>query len=80
MASTPPPLNIHGNETIEENEQTNSTDEEHNTASEFKCQQCGAKLTYKPGTGSLVCGYCDHRNEIPESEDDIHIGNDERSN
>ena len=40
-------------------------------ASEFKCQQCGAKLTYAPATSSLKCGYCDFKNKIPKSEFDI---------
>ncbi|OMH36177.1 hypothetical protein BGP75_10395 [Motiliproteus sp. MSK22-1] len=41
------------------------------SSSEFKCRQCGAKLTYSPGTESLICEYCDHRNDIPRTEDDI---------
>lgn len=38
----------------------------------FKCLQCGAQLEYKPGTHALKCGYCDHENIIPASEEDIH--------
>lgn len=63
MANTPPPL---------KSEQKNtSADEQKDNASEFKCHQCGAKLTYAPGTSSLKCGYCDFENKIPKSEQDI---------
>ncbi len=37
----------------------------------FKCKSCGAKMEFKPGSGSQVCPYCDHENPIPESEKDI---------
>lgn len=39
--------------------------------SEFKCGQCGAKLTFAPGTLALKCHYCDHHNDIPQSEQAI---------
>jgi DNA-directed RNA polymerase subunit RPC12/RpoP len=56
MASSPPPLDI-------------SEGSIH--ASEFKCGQCGAKLTYAPGTHALSCDYCSHVNDIPQGEEDI---------
>ncbi len=62
--STPPPLN--SKETIE-----TEPDHKNDQASEFKCKQCGAKLTFAPGTSSLKCDHCDFRNEIPTSEKDI---------
>ncbi|MFO1069625.1 MAG: hypothetical protein U1E14_13990 [Geminicoccaceae bacterium] len=33
----------------------------------FACEQCGALLTYQPGTAELVCAYCGHRNHIVEA-------------
>lgn len=30
----------------------------------FPCAQCGAKLEYAPGTSTLLCPYCGHRNAI----------------
>ena len=65
--STPPPLNSQKNE---EETQSESSSEQSNS-SEFKCHQCGAKLTYAPGTSVLKCGYCDFENAIPKSEEDI---------
>ncbi|MEM0983322.1 MAG: hypothetical protein AAGI17_05165 [Planctomycetota bacterium] len=38
---------------------------------QFPCAQCGAKLTFAPGTDSLVCPYCEHAVTIPRSEEDI---------
>ncbi|WP_439816685.1 hypothetical protein [Zavarzinia sp. CC-PAN008] len=32
---------------------------------QFPCEQCGAKLVFKPGTGTLTCMYCGHQNHIP---------------
>jgi len=37
----------------------------------FPCGQCGAKLTFTPGTHSLTCQYCGFVNEIPQSEEQI---------
>jgi DNA-directed RNA polymerase subunit RPC12/RpoP len=34
------------------------------TGERFPCEQCGALLTYAPGTEDLVCAYCGHRNRI----------------
>ena len=39
--------------------------------SQFPCGQCGAILTFSPGTGHLKCPYCGHENAIPQSEADI---------
>lgn len=65
MSNKPPPLK--NNRQAEEIDSPQVSEQ----SSEFKCQQCGAKLTYAPGTSSLKCGYCDFSNKIPESEDDI---------
>ncbi len=32
--------------------------------SEIVCKNCGAKLSFEPGTESLVCGFCNTKNEI----------------
>ncbi|MGF1624093.1 MAG: hypothetical protein ACFCVH_04360 [Alphaproteobacteria bacterium] len=37
----------------------------------FPCGQCGAKLSFAPGTTALTCQYCGHVNPIPQSETDI---------
>jgi DNA-directed RNA polymerase subunit RPC12/RpoP len=39
--------------------------------SEFKksCVNCGAELTYAPGTTELTCEYCGHRQDIPPAVD-----------
>ncbi len=63
MSVTPPPLK---SDDVEKQVSDDSVN-----VSEFKCQQCGAKLTYQPGTESLVCRYCDFENPIPRSEEDI---------
>lgn len=41
---------------------TNASD--HN----FDCQQCGAHLTYQPGTQHIACEYCGHQNDIDSGE------------
>jgi len=38
---------------------------------QFPCQQCGAKLTFEPGTEHLKCDHCDYENLIPQSEEQI---------
>ncbi|MBI2423205.1 MAG: hypothetical protein HYV27_10280 [Candidatus Hydrogenedentes bacterium] len=40
-------------------EETVSTDKQ------FECAQCGASLTYTPGTAQLDCAYCGHSNPVP---------------
>jgi uncharacterized CHY-type Zn-finger protein len=37
----------------------------------FKCGQCGAKMTFVPGSTAQKCPYCDHENAIPQGEEDI---------
>lgn len=37
----------------------------------FPCEQCGAKLTFKPGTHVLACDHCGHENPIPQSEGEV---------
>jgi hypothetical protein len=34
----------------------------------FPCSQCGAFLTFRPGTQVMVCGFCGHENRIEEVE------------
>ena len=38
---------------------------------QFTCNQCGAVLSYAPGTTQLVCTYCGHRNRITEAPVEI---------
>ncbi|MDE1465580.1 hypothetical protein [Spartinivicinus poritis] len=64
MTITPPPLPLE-EEKILDDKLANET------ANEFKCQQCGAKLIYKPGARSLVCQYCNFENQIQVSDDEI---------
>ncbi|MCB0762781.1 MAG: DNA helicase PriA [Flavobacteriales bacterium] len=40
-------------------------------AKRIHCVNCGAELAYKPGTTTLVCGYCDTRNEINQAEMEV---------
>lgn len=37
----------------------------------FPCGQCGAQLSFEPGTTSLKCSYCGFLNPIPQSAEDI---------
>jgi LSD1 subclass zinc finger protein len=37
----------------------------------FPCTNCGANLTYKPGTTSLKCEFCQTENEIPKIEGNV---------
>ena len=37
----------------------------------FPCAQCGALLTYKPGTQHLTCDYCGKENQIEDRLDEI---------
>ena len=39
---------------------------------QFPCGQCGAKVEFAPGTGSLRCPYCGHQTAIPESDEGFH--------
>lgn len=34
----------------------------------FSCSNCGAELKYQPGTKTLICEYCDSKNEIHEEK------------
>ena len=45
-------------------------------AAQFACEQCGAVLSYAPGTSQLVCSYCGHRNQIAEAPIEVveHAG------
>lgn len=68
MSATPPPLNPEKQASAPIAEQPANDSEKQ---SEFKCHQCGAKLTYAPGTEALKCAYCEFENKIPTSEADI---------
>ncbi len=37
----------------------------------FKCNSCGAKMEFVPGSSSQKCPYCSHENPIAQSEEDI---------
>src|ERR1700754_3878628 len=37
----------------------------------FPCSNCGANLTYKPGTTHLKCEFCQTENEIPKIEGNV---------
>lgn len=69
--STPPPLKS-ADDNVSADNNIDEKNDSPTTQSEFKCQQCGAKLTYEPGTSALKCGYCDFENAIPKGEEDIH--------
>ncbi len=34
----------------------------------FPCEQCGALVTFEPGSNELVCDYCNHRTPIERAE------------
>jgi predicted RNA-binding Zn-ribbon protein involved in translation (DUF1610 family) len=40
-------------------------------AEQFPCKQCGAALSYQPGTTTLVCPYCGTSNEIALTPTDL---------
>ncbi|MEM7082401.1 MAG: primosomal protein N' (replication factor Y) - superfamily II helicase [Pseudomonadota bacterium] len=35
---------------------------------QFPCEQCGALVTFEPGSNELVCDYCSHRTPITRAE------------
>ena len=37
----------------------------------FPCGSCGARLEYSPGAATLKCPYCGHKNDIPQSIEEI---------
>jgi DNA-directed RNA polymerase subunit RPC12/RpoP len=39
----------------------------------FKCANCGAELTYAPGTSSLTCKYCGVENKIEHSDQPVTV-------
>lgn len=47
------------------------TADTHSTEGQLACAQCGAVLSYAPGTDKLVCEYCGHENRIVVPEIDI---------
>ncbi len=71
MASSPPPLNTPNIDSSKNSDVTHDDSSVEAQSSEFKCKQCGAKLTYAPGTSVLKCSYCDFENAIPKCEEDI---------
>jgi hypothetical protein len=48
---------------------------------QFPCEQCGAKLRFKPGSDTIKCDHCGHANPIPKrpwtqiEEQDHAVGN-----
>jgi LSD1 subclass zinc finger protein len=38
---------------------------------QLACEQCGAVLSYAPGTGKLRCAYCGHENQIQVADVEI---------
>ena len=71
--SMPPPLETTSEQNAKTEAQATEKDSKiEGSSSEFKCKQCGAKLTYAPGTETLKCDYCDFQNDIPRTEADIH--------
>jgi len=44
-----------------------------NEVDKFPCSNCGADLTFKPGTSHLTCPYCDTENIIDAPIDNIEI-------
>ena len=38
---------------------------------QFPCKKCGASLEFKPGASSLACPYCGHKEEIPQTKEQI---------
>lgn len=64
MASSPPPM-------PPDQENRNNEQPARKASSDFKCQQCGAKLTFKPGSQALVCQYCNFKNVIKASKEPI---------
>ncbi|KIC02640.1 hypothetical protein OA88_08020 [Flavobacterium sp. JRM] len=38
------------------------------TLKAFDCNNCGAGLKYKPGTTTLICEYCNTKNNIPQEQ------------
>lgn len=37
----------------------------------FPCKQCGASLTFSPGTTHLACPYCGHQEDVPQTAEAI---------
>lgn len=38
---------------------------------QFPCKQCGANLTFAPGTTHLTCPYCGHQEDVPVTREAI---------
>ncbi|BCE00069.1 hypothetical protein [Marinicellulosiphila megalodicopiae] len=58
---------------LETQNQSATADDSQNAPinSTFKCKQCAASLSYRAGTESLQCQYCQFENAIPKGEADI---------
>lgn len=48
-----------------------STEEKELATGTFGCTDCGAELTYQPGSQFLNCQYCGAKNEIPQIEGEV---------
>ena len=49
-----------------------STEDNASQQNHFPCEQCGAELTFTPGTDHLSCSHCGHINIIEVSSSPIH--------
>ncbi|MCB1189934.1 MAG: hypothetical protein KDK90_05845 [Leptospiraceae bacterium] len=39
---------------------------------EFPCENCGANLSYKPGSDHIVCEYCGHKQKVSQNGEKNH--------
>ncbi|MEO0586994.1 MAG: hypothetical protein AAF078_05080 [Planctomycetota bacterium] len=73
----PPPTDDASIEVLDEVEETPVAGASTNASGDqrqptrFPCRQCGAQLTFAPGTSTLTCQYCGTENAIPTSADDV---------
>ena len=67
----PPPLDAPEPEAPYDAELDAEADAEAARERTFPCEQCGAKLTFRPGTHVLNCDHCGHQNPIPQSDAEI---------
>lgn len=50
----------------------NQTEQDSTSTTAYSCNGCGAPLSYKPGSTSLVCKHCGNTQEIPKEDNTIH--------
>jgi DNA-directed RNA polymerase subunit RPC12/RpoP len=51
--------------------QTNPSQNSPDKVHRYPCQSCGANLLFEPKDGVLTCPYCGHKEQIPESADQV---------